>query len=503
MRSGRRWAVLICSAAVFGGAGRLLVIHNTAHADAAAPSTRASIDLTIYSDDFGMVHESRPQQVAKGDNHLQITDISKLLDPQSVSLEWKGQGDVPQVVAQAYDLGVGNENELTKRLLGRSVDLIRYGQNGQEAGHLNGKLVVQGDGGSVIQSDNHLYLNPVGTIVATTSSQIVTMPQLSIQAESAQAQNANLDITYLTRGISWSADYVATLSPKEDTLDLQCWATVLNKTGVDYPLAHVQLIAGSPNRAAMTAEDREQQKTETATITLNGATGRRKVDRAGGSFGGARVSAPVSVGDLQAYPVSNPTNVVQEQMNRILMLASKSVKVVKDYNTRTPDIAAWDDEENWGQARGSRRGTVAATISFINAAGNGLGLALPHGNIRLYEPAATGAVAYIGAADIIDTPDNERVDLTLANAFDLFTEWRTVKREKVAKHAIRKTVEISLHNEKSADAKIRLVQGFSCRWKIVAEPLKHANLSASELQWIVPVKAHSTLKYTFTVELAN
>src|SRR5207248_2625699 len=94
------------------------------------------------------------------------------------------------------------------------------------------------------------YVQPAGTLVAPANGDIVTIPQLSVQAESPAAQAANLEVAYLTRGLSWSADYVATLSPTGSSLGLECWATVTNRTGTDYPNARVSLMAGMPNRAA-------------------------------------------------------------------------------------------------------------------------------------------------------------------------------------------------------------------------------------------------------------
>jgi hypothetical protein len=405
------------------------------------------------------------------------------------------------VVAQTYDLGVNTEGDLTKRFIGRQIELVRYGQNGQEAARQNGELMVQGDGGIVLQSEGSLYVNPPGTIVAPVSSEIVSIPQLSVQADSPSAQQADLNMTYLTRGISWSADYVATLSSTDDSLAIECWATVLNKTGVDYPNARISLITGSPNRAAMMAEDREAHGKAPSYLDGHEFAGETRL-RTGGSFGAGRAfSAPVDVGEYHAYPVSKPTSVIQDQLNRIRMFSSTSVAVKKDYNTRPPVISAYDDGYNWCETRTGRRGTVAVSITFFNNLKNGLGSPLPHGAIRLYEPGGDGAVAYVGAAAVVDTPENERVDLTPGTAYDLFTEWRTIRSSQVAKHVVRKRVELNLHNEKSVDVKLRVVQGFEGRWKIVDEPIKHSNLSGSEAQWIVPVKAHSTLTYQFTVEM--
>src|SRR5262249_4573045 len=113
-----------------------------------------------------------------------------------------------------------------------------------------GTLMVEANGDVVVQADGKLYVHPRGTIVAPANGEVVTIPQLSVQAESPAAQAAPLELAYLTRGLSWSAGYVATLSPQENALTFECWATVTNRTGVDYPNAKVSLIAGNPNRAA-------------------------------------------------------------------------------------------------------------------------------------------------------------------------------------------------------------------------------------------------------------
>ena len=49
---------------------------------------------------------------------------------------------------------------------------------------------------------------------------------------SPAGRSAVLDLAYLTRGLSWSADYVATLpAASEERMDLGCYATVTNRTG--------------------------------------------------------------------------------------------------------------------------------------------------------------------------------------------------------------------------------------------------------------------------------
>ena len=491
--------------AVLAGGGWWLLGHKRAQADpngmAQTMVARQSVELTVYSEDFAMVHEARPQQMTTGANRLHLRDVSKLLDPQSVLLDWQGANHgMPQLVAQSYDLGVGNGENLLKRYLGRPVEVVRYGTDGHEAERQKGTLMVGGSGETVLQSDNKFYINPGGTIVAPTDADIVTIPQLSVQADSPAAQNATLNVGYLTRGLSWTADYVATIDPQQDKLALECWATVTNRTGADYPNAKVTLVAGSPNRAVVAAEDRAQDSAKS--VSIAGALSEQRYARSKMAYAPHMTSAQ-SVGDFHAYSIRKPTTVVQEQMNRLLMLEGKDVPVVKDYSAAMPSLSGWDYNE-WNHDAGPKqRSEVAVAMKFTNVEKEGLGAPLPAGAVRLYEPDASGTVRYIGAAHIADTPTGERVNLTLARAFDLFTEARTLKSQRMNKHTIRKTVEITLHNEKPTDVDIRIVQSFSGGWKMAQEPQKHETLNSELAQWKIHVPAASKPTFTYVVDLKD
>ena len=120
--------------------------------------------LTVYKQDFGMVHEQRPSQLSSGDNRLQILEVSKQLDPQSVLLGWTG--GQAEITAHSYDLGVANGEGLLKRYLGKPVEVVRYGNDGHEAERQKGRLMVEAGGDIVLQDEGKFYVHPSGTIVA-------------------------------------------------------------------------------------------------------------------------------------------------------------------------------------------------------------------------------------------------------------------------------------------------------------------------------------------------
>ncbi|HZO89312.1 MAG TPA: DUF4139 domain-containing protein [Chthonomonadaceae bacterium] len=464
-------------------------------------AARQSVELTVYAQDFGMVRELRPMQLRQGGNRLQVSDVSKEMDPQSVLLRWEGQGaNLPQLVAHAYDLGVANGDALLKRYLGQQVEVVRYGEDGREAERQKGTLMVEQNGDVVLQSDGKFLVHPPGTIVAPANGNVVTIPQLSVQADSPSVQAANLEVAYLTRGLSWSADYVATLAPQNNTLALECWATVTNRTGVDYPNAKVSLIAGMPNRAALPASARAKPEATAGEPDYERMKQRRAFTDGHSVGGRPAVEAPQAVGEFHAYNITSLTTVVQEQMNRLLILTSQNVSVIKDYSTRPPQLSAWDDEY-YGWSRQPQRGEVAVALTFFNREKDGLGEPLPQGAIRLYEPDKSGALRYVGAAAIQDTPKDQKINITLARAFDVFTEWRLVKTQKINKHTYRTFIELTLHNEKAAPVAVRVIQAFGGRWNIRSESDKHIKLDAYQAQWKVAVPASGKAVLTYTVDL--
>ena len=465
----------------------------------AAPNAieRKEVVLTVYKDDFGMVRELRPVVMVKGNNQLRVQDVSKLLDPQSVLLGWQDKNNAAQITAHAYDLGVANGDGLLKRYLGKEVEIVRYGMDGREAERTKGTLMVNSGNQVVLESDGKFIVNPQGTIVAASTPDIIPLPQLSVQADSPAAANAALDVAYLTRGLSWSADYVATLAPDADTLNLECWATVTNRTGADYPNAKVTLVAGSPNRAAVPGARRQEPMYYARASSDYKAKSLVRDGEARKMVGDAQ-----NMGEFHEYPVKSATTVVQEQMNRLLMLSSTRVSVVRDYNTRPANLSGYDEwDGGWSNGgRNPERGSVAVALTFHNREEDGLGQPLPSGAIRLYEPDTSGTLRYAGAANLMDTPRDQSVYLTLATAFDVFTEGRIIKKQRVGKHTLRKQIELALHNEKQKDIDLRIVQGFYGRWKIVSESGKHSNLDSDTAQWKIHLAAHSTTPLRFTVE---
>ncbi|MFI5385716.1 MAG: hypothetical protein ACHQ50_06295, partial [Fimbriimonadales bacterium] len=89
------------------------------------------VQLTIYKEDFALVHESRPVDLGEGQNRIRMENVSKTLDPNSVIFDWQGAQKPPEVTSEVYDLGVRNGGSLLKRLEGKPVEMLWNTQYGK------------------------------------------------------------------------------------------------------------------------------------------------------------------------------------------------------------------------------------------------------------------------------------------------------------------------------------------------------------------------------------
>jgi hypothetical protein len=472
-------------------------------ANAARAGNGRTVDLTVYNQDFAMVRETRGVALNNGVNSVAVGDVSKELDPQSVLLRWlqEGKQDPPQITGNAYDLGIADSQSLLKQRLGEEVELVRYGMDGRAVERTKGKVVVaEGGRPSVFEADGKLFVQPEGTVIANSRAGAATLPQLSVQVQSPAKQSGSLDLTYLTRGLEWNADYAAILNPEaEDRMEVECTATVINRTGVTFPNANISLAVGTPNRAVRVAQRQRRQNSD-AYYADQGLWDDGRAKMMAGMGGPAATApslsfqSPVGLGEFHTYPLKAPATIVPDQLNRLAMLRSDHVRVKRDYSFRAPGLDAYYSQQ-------MPRGTVTAGLSFFNKEKDGLGQPLPSGALRVYDPDADGRLRYAGASTILSTPKDGKIGITLANAFDLTAEYRTLKSQKIGKRTFRKQIEVKLKNEKKTPAVIRVVQDAQSGWKLVGESAKHVKLAAEMLQWSVPVKANGETTLRYTVDL--
>jgi len=422
------------------------------------------IELVVYSQDFAQVNEVRTVGLLDGTARIGLTQVSQQLDQSSLIYDWPDTSSA-QVTSTTYDLGSLSGQSLLEQLLGREVSLVYRGDNGREGARQTGILEVAAPGNIVVRVGDTLVINPNATI-ETPAGEVATMPRLTAFVQNGKREDVPLTVSYMTRGLSWGADYVLTLDPGTDPADLECWATVTNNTGVDFPAAKIKFVAGAPNRNVV-ATNKPQDYTFASEQQVEGIRPRLGESRFDDGLKAEQM------GELIAYPYESKATLRNNQTNRVLMMDAPKVTVARDYGIRLPYYGTTDPQQ---------RLKATLSLAFKNTDEAGLGKPLPAGSVRVYEPVKGGAPNYIGAASIGNTPKDDRIDLTLSEVFNVYARAKTTETKKP---------------DKRLD--VRLVRDFYGTWSVTKESTKSTRPNASQAQWIVSVPAGGSTVLTYTV----
>lgn len=211
------------------------------------------VELTVYNQDLALVKERRIMELPAGFGELRFTEVAALIDPTSVWFRSLTEPKV-RVLEQNYKYDVINDRKLLQKYLGQKIRLTTVKGDNYE-GYLIGAganliIAAKPDGGEVkvIKSEQLQAVffpeMPGGLVVRPTLVWLLSNPN--------KAGKQQVEVTYLTRGLSWKADYVATVNQLEDRLDLIGWVTLDNKSGSEYKQAKLKLVAGDVNRVPET-----------------------------------------------------------------------------------------------------------------------------------------------------------------------------------------------------------------------------------------------------------
>ena len=138
-------------------------------------------------------------------------------------------------------------------------------------------------------------------------------PTLVMSLNNGGAAQQEVELSYLTGGLGWKADYVAELNAADDKLDLSGWVTLTNTSGATYSNAKLQLVAGDVNRV------RDE-------IRL--ARPMAKMDMAVAAE--APRMAEESLLEYHLYTLDRPTTIAENQTKQVSLLSAAGVPVRKE-----------------------------------------------------------------------------------------------------------------------------------------------------------------------------
>ncbi len=441
---------------------------------------RDSIALAIYNEELALVNEAFTIRLSAGGSTLNFQSVSPLINANSAVLH-----PLPETLAvlnQYFRQALTAENLLEKSV-GQMLSLVSThpvtGEKNSERARL-----VSVNGGLILEINGQFETSLAGRkIVYDSLPPGVLSPTLSIDVNSTIASQQMLNLSYLSGGLSWQADYVAQLNESGDRLQLQTMASINNHSGVEYQAAAVELIAGSINRVS------------------NNINARRKIASAA-MMENAPSIQPAPLADVYVYSLPQPVDLTNNSTRQIKLFEARDVPVEQQYRF-SGQANVYHSPNVPEQMRG-----VDSYIEFMNVADSHLGKPMPAGVVRVYtqNDAQADKLRFIGEDRIGHIPAGARARLKMGKAFDLKgtrkqLSYRRLPVEEPFRQHNEAHIQIVLDSAKNEPVVVQVKEIFSGEWMLVEGP-KPVVSDAHSARWDVhvPAQGEATLDLTVRVK---
>lgn len=448
-------------------------------------SDQQSVAITIYNNNLALVKDTRQVKLKSGLNLLALRDVSAQIRPETALLSSTSAPGSLTLLEQNFDYDLLSPAKLLEKYVGKSVRLVKTNPaTGSET--TEQAIVLSANNGAVLQVGNRIEAGIPGRIVYDdVPANLRDRPTLVTQISNQGTTDQTLELSYLTGGLSWKADYVAELNAAEDKLDLSGLVTLKNTSGASYNNAKLQLVAGDVN----------QVRPEVA---------RPKLMRSD-MMVAAAAPAPMAQEDLfeyKLYTLGRPTTIAENQTKQVALLSAAGVPAKKELLIEGADYYYRGQYGDLGTKL-----KAAAYIEFDNKESAKLGMPLPKGTLRVYKKDSAGNAQFIGENNIDHTAKNESVRLKLGDAFDVTadkkqTNFKVLPNPTKGVEAYESAFEYTLKNAKKDKVTVTVREPLGGDWKILSQshPSTKANSSTAVWKLDIPAEGTTTLSYRVQVK---
>jgi hypothetical protein len=291
------------------------------------------------------------------------------------------------------------------------------------------------------------------------------------------SNKAKVEVTYLSGGFNWVADYVLSVGDEADgsalsKADLTGWVTLHNDTGTSFENAKLKLVAGDVqrvrNRGAGEGED-------------YGAVPDPK-DKAKNEF------SQEDFFEYHLYGLERPTDLLSNEQKQVTLLEGQGLEV------RRRLVFAGNDyyyRGRYGQVMTNQK--VSVLLEIENTEKNHMGMPLPKGVIRVYKADKSGAKQFIGEDRIDHTPRDEKITVKMGESFDVVGDRKQTDYKVLGSCTAETAWEISLRNHKDKADEVLVREPLSGDWTVVQSSMTNEKENAHTLTFkpMVPARGRS------------
>ncbi len=448
------------------------------HEQKSTVAQRQSVAITVYNQNFGLVREVRDLDLGTGRVSLEFRDVSAHIQPETVHIRSLAEPGALDVLEQNYRYDLLSPDKLLEKYVGKKVKLYRWNEKTGRDEVADAEILSVEGGQPVVRMNGEVtYGYPGRFAFPKVPDNLIAKPTLVWLLGSSQPKQ-KVEVTYLSRNLSWSADYVLVINKDDSRGDLNGWVTLSNTSGTDYANAKLKLVAGDVQRVSEvnTMLARAEAAPE--------ATAQQAQFKEEGFF------------EYHLYTLDRPTTLLDKEQKQVSLLEAHDIGIKK---TLIFYGASQYYRGRYGQVVSNQK--VGVYLDIKNSKQNHMGMPLPKGTIRVYKADSSGQTEFIGEDSIDHTPRDEKIRVKMGDAFDVVgdrkqTDWKTY-----GMCTYESAWEIDLRNHKDVAEQVEVYEPIGGDWEILDSNYPATKKDAHTFTFTVNVPANGKTKITYRVRL--
>jgi len=416
-------------------------------------------NMTIYKDGFALIKQPVLWEELESDQNIIIWDILPIGIVQSspfLSL------DNANVLIQSFNQDVFRFSDRLYNYLGTKVDVKLINEN-----DMNGTLVEVTDKTLTLQRrrsvisfnrDRIDYINIPGMM-----ENIQFKPTLKWTIETEQETDTIAgNLTYLTSGFDWNANYRFIVEPNGDEAQFISEASVVNNSNINFENITLSLVEGQLNMDT-------QQNSQMRFFENKSSKPPAKISQ---------------LGDYHIYSINSDISLISKETIITRLYPSRKVSFNKTY--------LFENDE-----RGQKEEPLSVEYAIPNTAQNNLGLPMPQGKIQLYQLLSNGNIEFIGQDNIMQIPKNETATVSSGKAFDVIGERKVLNYDRQRKSE-EASISVKISNTLNKSIDVRLIEHIYGDWVVRNASSNYRKVDASTIHFSLSISPESSRTITYT-----
>ncbi len=445
-------------------------------------SDQKHLAVTIYNTNLALIKDLRSIELPKGESSLAFKEVSAQIRPETALLKSDGLS----VIEQNFEFDLLTPEALLEKYVGQEVSIVRqHPTTGEETRETATVLSV--NNGVVLRTADHIEMGIPGRLVfPDVPGSLRDRPTLVLEVHSQLSQIQDVELSYLTGGLQWKADYVAELNKDDNKLDINGWVTLTNQSGTTYADAKLQLVAGDVHQAPPEGQYQVQRmhKSIVREVAMDAAMSEE------------------SMFEYHLYSLDRVTTLKDNQTKQVALFQASAIPCQKEFVLHGSDRYYRNRHDEMEQ-----KIKVGVFVEMENSKENKLGQPIPKGVVRVYKNDSQGSLQFVGEDRIDHTPENETMRLKLGDAFDVTANRKQTAFKKISGfseyHYVHDaSFQIELKNAKDEAVTVKVIEPIPGDWDIQNESHKHSKPTSGTAVWYVEVPAmgKTTLDYSARVK---